>query len=271
MLIYEASPTVRFCRIENNQGGGIECWSGSPTIESCLIRNNTAGYGAGVYSVDSAAIIRSNVLAENHASEEGAAIYSGFSQDWIINNTIVANTADGDGLGGAAILCILDGDAGIFNNIFHQNTDYDIVAFDAFPAVACNLFDDVPSEYDSCGNIAGDPQLVDWPGGDYHIPYSSPCLNAGSPAYGPMEGVIDLDGQVRVMGARVDMGADEVYVIPGDLDADGDVDLDDYSAFVAAMNGPNQASGNAVADFDGDNDCDLADFAMFGANFTGPL
>ena len=57
----------------------------------------------------------------------------------------------------------------------------------------------------------------------------------------------------------------------GDLDCDGDVDLDDYAAIEAAMNGPEQAPGDPDTDLDGDNDCDLADVAIFAANFTGPL
>ena len=49
----------------------------------------------------------------------------------------------------------------------------------------------------------------------------------------------------------------------GDLDGDQDVDLDDYTMFESAMNGPDQAGGNLDADFDTDGDVDLADFGTF--------
>jgi hypothetical protein len=61
---------------------------------------------------------------------------------------------------------------------------------------------------------------------------------------------------------------------PGDLDADGDVDLTDFAAFQGCFNGPNRppAEGCSApgADFDGDQDVDLTDFAIFQSCFNGP-
>ena len=59
---------------------------------------------------------------------------------------------------------------------------------------------------------------------------------------------------------------------PGDLDADGDVDLDDYSIFVDCMNGPAVAYplGCDAADLELDGDVDLADFAVFQRAFNRP-
>ena len=200
-----SSPTIRRCRIMANQGSGIWCFEGCPTVERNFILGNTATDGAGVYCFNSAAVIRSNVIADNHAYQEGAALYTGgYSDDWILNNTIVSNTADGDGLGGAAVVCVLAADAGLFSNLFWQNGAEDLAVFDSDPAVACNLFSMVPIDFEGHGNIAADPLLS-----DYHIGYDSPCINAGSPWYGPMDGVTDLDGEPRVGLGRADIGADE--------------------------------------------------------------
>ncbi|HUW82239.1 MAG TPA: right-handed parallel beta-helix repeat-containing protein [Phycisphaerae bacterium] len=206
VCIEGSSPTVRRCRITANQGSGIWCFEGCPTVERNVILGNTAVDGAGVYCFNSAAVIRSNVIADNHAYEEGAAIYTGgYSDDWVVSNTIVSNTADGDGLGGAAVVCVLAGNAGLFNNLFWQNGAEDLAVFDSDPAVACNLFSVVPIDFEGHGNIADDPLLS-----DYHIGYNSPCVNAGSPWYGPMDGVTDLDGEPRIGLGRVDIGADEI-------------------------------------------------------------
>jgi len=214
VCVYQTGPTIRRCRIEgndsNSNGGGVYIESGDPIIENCIIGSNEAGNGAGIYSIDSLAVIRNNAIVANHALEEGAAIYTGFSRDLILNNTIVGNQADGVQLGGAAVFCVLWGDAEMSNNIFWQNTAEDLAIFDSEPAVACNLFAVVPTDYEYYGNIAGDPLLGDWQNEDFHIPYDSPCVNAGSRWYGPMDGVTDLDGQPRIGLRRVDIGADEV-------------------------------------------------------------
>jgi len=59
--------------------------------------------------------------------------------------------------------------------------------------------------------------------------------------------------------------------LPGDIDDDGDVDLDDYVLFGAAMSGPTAPTAEPDADLDGDGDCDLTDFATFSIGFTGSL
>jgi hypothetical protein len=45
--------------------------------------------------------------------------------------------------------------------------------------------------------------------GDYHLPESSPCIDAGDPAFVAAPDATDIDGNPRISGAKVDMGADE--------------------------------------------------------------
>ncbi|MGD0210187.1 MAG: choice-of-anchor Q domain-containing protein, partial [Desulfomonilia bacterium] len=59
-------------------------------------------------------------------------------------------------------------------------------------------------------NISGDPQFVNPTGGDFHLQTNSPCINAGS---SNAVGSVDLDGNPRIVGGFVDMGAYE-YQLP---------------------------------------------------------
>jgi hypothetical protein len=73
--------------------------------------------------------------------------------------------------------------------------------------------------------------------GDYHLLADSPMINAGDPGIlSSGVGVVDIDGQPRVLYGRLDIGADE-YLMFGDCDADGDVDLADFAAFQLAFSG----------------------------------
>ncbi|HNQ22963.1 MAG TPA: hypothetical protein PKK06_07710 [Phycisphaerae bacterium] len=67
---------------------------------------------------------------------------------------------------------------------------------------------------------------------------------------------------------------DDIYLrllIPGDLNCDGIVDLDDFLIFTACMTGPEIGivPECSCADLDADGDADIVDFAAFQRAFTG--
>jgi hypothetical protein len=80
------------------------------------------------------------------------------------------------------------------------------------------------------GHFSPDPNYVsipfypyyfyDWTDGDYHLLPDSPCVNAGDPNYTAEADEMDLDGNPRMIGGRIDMGAyeapppAEVRIIP---------------------------------------------------------
>ncbi|MHC4335584.1 MAG: choice-of-anchor Q domain-containing protein, partial [Planctomycetota bacterium] len=80
------------------------------------------------------------------------------------------------------------------------------------------------------GNISLDPCLAQiastlggatTTAGDYHLLGDSPCVDAGNPAYASAPGELDIDGDARVSGGRIDIGADEreASVLDATLDA----------------------------------------------------
>lgn len=58
-------------------------------------------------------------------------------------------------------------------------------------------------------SLFADPKLVSIAPPDLHLQSGSPAIDAGDPAFAAAMGETDIDGQARINGARVDLGADE--------------------------------------------------------------
>lgn len=59
-------------------------------------------------------------------------------------------------------------------------------------------------------SIFANPQLTNAAAYDFHLSAGSPAINTGDPAY-TGAGITDYDGETRVLGGRVDCGADERF------------------------------------------------------------
>ncbi|MHC4501162.1 MAG: choice-of-anchor Q domain-containing protein, partial [Planctomycetota bacterium] len=162
--------------MSGGSGGGIENFNSPATVRSCVFWGNLAGTGGGVQNVSSSAAIINCTFSDNYADQGGA-----------INNY--------ESSGSTVTNCILWGDS----------------AYEA-PEIYgdCSAsYCDVEGSYPGTGNIAADPCFVDPAGGDYHLSAGSPCIESGDPAYSAAPGETDIDGEPRLMGTGVDMGADE--------------------------------------------------------------
>ncbi len=74
-------------------------------------------------------------------------------------------------------------------------------------------------------------------------------------------------------GVPADFAAVFYLMARADFDADGDVDLGDFTHLRVCFNGPNRPPlpiGCSDTDLDADGDCDLDDFGIFQACFNGP-
>ena len=190
--------------------GGVS----SALIENNVITDNTAASGGGIAVYSSSPVIRNNLLIENVSTGEhgGGAIYSfGVSSNpKITNNTISGNNASSAQGGG---IYVAEGEATISSCILWQNQG------DLYNCAA--TYSDVTSlaSNPGTGNISADPAFVqttvaDAPG-YYGLSENSPCVDAGDPSYHADVKETDIKGKSRIVGARVDIGADELLDTQG--------------------------------------------------------
>jgi hypothetical protein len=218
-------------------GGGIACWRHSfPLIANNVIEANSASYDETTASVGGGGIFASAT------DLDGRPIQFAISSPFIVNNVVAANGARSGG--GIAVVDSRLGAARIKNNtvvgnsgsgIFWANTsptnDNNLVAFNtwgfersaSFTNEAVLRFNNVfgntvlgaktdyhntPDLTGTDGNISAEPMLANYRIGDFHLQPSSPCVGAGSTALAVTD-LPDIDGQSRVLGPAVDIGADE--------------------------------------------------------------
>ncbi|MCX6344450.1 MAG: right-handed parallel beta-helix repeat-containing protein [Armatimonadetes bacterium] len=239
-----SSPTVSNNTIVSNSssyGGGINCGDSSATISNNTITGNTAiTYGGGIYCVAGMATISGNKISGNTASSQGGGIYC--STGTICNNIITCNTAS---INGGGIFCYSSRPVTISNNTITDNAANTngggIFTASSLPAISNNIvafnssgiykntgtptlrnncvYGNTSSNYSGIppgtGDISADPMFVDRINGNYHLKAVSPCINAGWNS-APGLPLTDMDGQKRIQGLSVDIGADEWW--PGIFD-----------------------------------------------------
>lgn len=189
-------------------GGGIYCKSSPVTIRDNTICGNNGGYGAGVYCLSSSPEISNNIISANSCTY-GGGVYCSDSSPAIWNNTITANS----GLKGAGISCQGASSPAITNNIIAFNSS-GVYASGGAPVLKSNCVWN-PRLYDysgvspGTGDIQADPKLVAVGYGQVHVQPDSPCRDAGDDSVVSGEW-LDMDGQARIQGSHVDIGADEI-------------------------------------------------------------
>lgn len=195
-------------------GGAIYCaGGGSPVIEGNKIVGSSAYVGGGInIQGPSAALVKNNLVAGNSAtSNSGGGVYCISELAVIANNTICQNSARvGGGVDCPRALLLA-------NNIIAFNRSGISCTQSVAPQMRNNcvfgnaLYDvqGLPAEIlTSNGNMSVDPGLAAQIFGDMRLQPDSPCLDAGDDSL-VTAGDQDFQGEARVQGMHVDIGADE--------------------------------------------------------------
>jgi hypothetical protein len=246
--------TLANCTISYNgasHGGGA--YGGS--LDSCILNDNAAYFGGGAWGCDlSDCTLIDNAVSTPRFlySDEGNG--GGASTSSLDNCTVCGNSAIGiyGGVGGCvANNCIIYG-----NTDTNGSPNYD--EEDGLLSYCCTM--PLPSR--GAGNITNAPLFVNEGSGDYHLQSNSPCINSGKNAY--VNSTTDLDGNPRIVGGTVDIGAYEYqaptsvisyawleqYGFPIDgssdfVDSDGS-GMNHYQDWIAGLNPTNASSVLAV-------------------------
>ena len=155
-------------------GACNQAWGGGAAdcvLNDCVLINNTQYYyiGGGGGAYDST--LNNCTVFGNHAE-----YYGGGTHSCTVNNSIIYGNQCLIAIGGR------NNEGGTLNYCLTSPTA-------------------------GVGGITGDPLFVNSAAGDFHLQPGSPCINAGSDMY--VTNSTDMDGNPRVAGGTVDIGAYE--------------------------------------------------------------
>jgi predicted outer membrane repeat protein len=197
-----------------DHGGGMRnddaC---SPTLTNVMFSGNSAQYGGGMHNDYSSNPTLTNVVFwENSATVDGGGIHNGNSSDpTLINVTFWGNSSDY----GGGMYNWNNCNPTLTNTILWGNTaatdGNEIFNSASTCTLTYSLIEDSLTTgcEDGGNNIFGDPLFVDAPSGDLRLIPLSPAVDAGDSTAIPGDVTTDLNGDDRIVGAEVDMGAYE--------------------------------------------------------------
>jgi predicted outer membrane repeat protein len=199
-----------FTRNSANHGGGAL----AGTLNNCTLTGNSASAGGGGAS--------GGTLSNCTLTSNSAWVGGGAAVGWLFNCTLIGNSASNSGggaVGGRLNNCTLIGNSasnsagGADGRFLANNLNNCIVYYNRANSDAnysgngfvnsCTT--PLPS---GLGNITNEPLFMDTNGwSNLRLQSDSPCINAGNNAY--VTNSTDLDGNPRIAGGKVDMGAYE--------------------------------------------------------------
>ncbi len=291
------------CSFVANRGGiggdGVSCGNGSALFEDCLIANNL-----NVFS-NASAVFSWNSSVEMHRSRVHGHHDAGIvvQNDDVLPLTLVNSVIDANAFGieatmvdltltsctvanslDAVVSLTFESSNLIENSVFFGNVA-DVVAGSEFsPNTTINFTNYQPflqAVFLGVGDTNMDPKFVDLNGpdnilgtldDDLRLAANSPLIGAGSNALIPPGGTTDFNGDARVVGGVVDMGAFENQALDCPFDVspsplgDSIVGIQD---FLAVLSQWGDCPVGCTADGDNDGVVGVVDFLGILMNWGG--
>jgi predicted outer membrane repeat protein len=223
-----SDPTLSNVTISGNSttgsGGGMYNYYSSPTLSNVTISGNSATDSGGGIFTDKSNLTLTNVTISGNSASSGGGMFNQRVAPRLTNVTISGNSASSGG-------GIFNFSAGseIHNSIIWGNGQA-IFNADYWPysgfTISHSLVEgsggsgswNTDFGPDGGGNLDADPRFVaagplaPSTGGNLRLRAGSPAINAGDNSFVPAGSTTDLDGNPRIVGGRVDMGAYEFQV-----------------------------------------------------------
>jgi hypothetical protein len=182
--------TLNDCTLGGNWAGHYGGGAASCTLNNCTLTNNSAGFGGGGGAYN---CTMNNCMLTGNFADGGGAYNSTLN-----NCTVTGNSAPN--YAGGAYACALNNCITYFNSA-PLRANYD-------PASTLSYSCTTPQPTNGSGNITNAPLFVNTNGwANPRLQPNSPCINAGYNSY--ITNATDLDGNPRIAGGVVDIGAYE--------------------------------------------------------------
>jgi len=203
--------------------GGFFCRNANPDMENVKLLNNTNVLLGGVLYLENSAPVLSNCLITGH---QGFGIFCNVSDPYLINVTISHSDTSYFTYGGGGICCKNGSHPVVVNSILWNELHPEISFYSwlSSPGAVTVLYSDIEGGEEGIeisfnhndtvywleGNMDLNPLFAGTGEHAFALSDDSPCINTGTPdTTGLNLPLVDLAGNPRIFGERIEMGAYE--------------------------------------------------------------